>query len=80
MGLEGVTKVRCLGMIGAFDLTEKHGLTGAKRAQDLCRAMLKKSVLVRPLDATVYLMLPLITDDEVLVEAVRLLFDTVKDM
>jgi adenosylmethionine-8-amino-7-oxononanoate aminotransferase len=78
--LPGVTKVRCLGMIGAFDLTEKHGETGAQRAQRLSMAMLKKKVLVRPLDATVYLMLPLVTDDEVMAGAVRLLIDTVKDI
>jgi adenosylmethionine-8-amino-7-oxononanoate aminotransferase len=78
--VSGVTKVRCLGMIGAFDLTEKNGETGAKRAQRLSRAMLKKNVLVRPLDATIYLMLPLITDDRVLVETVRLLFERVKDI
>jgi adenosylmethionine-8-amino-7-oxononanoate aminotransferase len=79
-GLAGVTKVRCLGMIGAFDLTEQGGETGANRAQRLSRAMLKKKVLVRPLDATIYLMLPLITDEELLAETVQLLFDTVKDI
>jgi adenosylmethionine-8-amino-7-oxononanoate aminotransferase len=79
-GLAGVTKVRCLGMIGAFDLSEKDGETGANRAQRLCRAMMKKKVLVRPLDATVYLMLPLVTDDEVLADTVQLLLDTLEDI
>jgi adenosylmethionine-8-amino-7-oxononanoate aminotransferase len=76
--LAGVSKVRCLGMIGAFDLVEKNGETGAMRAKRLSRAMLKNKVLVRPLDATVYLMLPLITDDEVITETVRLLRDAVE--
>ncbi|MGC9967048.1 MAG: hypothetical protein ABSE08_16730 [Syntrophobacteraceae bacterium] len=67
-------------MIGAFDLSEKDGETGANRAQRLCRAMMKKKVLVRPLDATVYLMLPLVTDDEVLADTVQLLLDTLEDI
>lgn len=78
-GIPGVTNVRCLGMIAAFDLTEKEGMTGAERAQRLCRAMLKKGVLVRPLGATVYLMPPLVIPDEVLAETVRLLLDAVID-
>jgi len=75
--VEGVTNVRCLGMIGAFDLVEKQGVTGAARARRLCGAMLNKGILVRPLEATVYLMLPLITNEEVLVEAAQVLLDTV---
>jgi adenosylmethionine-8-amino-7-oxononanoate aminotransferase len=79
-GMPGVTNVRCLGMIGAFDLTEKHGVTGAERANSLCMAMLKKGVLVRPLDATIYLMLPLITDPDVLAETADLLLKTAIDI
>ncbi len=73
----GVANVRCLGMIAAFDLTEKEGLTGVERARRLCAAMLNKGYLIRPLGATIYLMLPLITDDEVMVETVRVLLETV---
>ena len=73
----GVANVRCLGMIAAFDLTEKEGLTGVERARRLCAAMLNKGFLIRPLGATIYLMLPLIADDEVMVETVRVLLETV---
>jgi adenosylmethionine-8-amino-7-oxononanoate aminotransferase len=79
-GIPGVANVRCLGMIGAFDLTEKQGASGAERANRLCREMLKKGVLVRPLEATIYLMLPLITDKEVLAEAAGLLAETAGDI
>jgi adenosylmethionine-8-amino-7-oxononanoate aminotransferase len=78
-GIPGVTNVRCLGMIAAFDLSEKDGTTGADRAQQLCRTMLKKGTLVRPLGATVYLMPPLITPEEVLAETVRFMLDAVQE-
>ncbi len=64
----GVTGVRCLGMIAAFDLTEKEGITGEDRARNICRAALQKGILIRPLGAAIYLMPPLIASDEVLAE------------
>src|SRR5208283_839670 len=78
-GVAGVANVRCLGMIAAFDLTEKESLTGVERARHLCAAMLKKGILVRPLGATIYLMLPLITDGEVMAETVKVLLETVAE-
>lgn len=78
-GVAGVANVRCLGMIAAFDLTEKESLTGVERARRLCAAMLKKGILVRPLGATIYLMLPLITDSEVMAETVKVLLETVAE-
>jgi adenosylmethionine-8-amino-7-oxononanoate aminotransferase len=75
----GVVNVRCLGMIAAFDLTEKEGTTGADRARRVGRQMLKKGILIRPLGATIYLMPPLITDNEVLAETVRVLLETVAE-
>ena len=73
----GVANVRCLGMIAAFELTEKENLTGVERARRLCAAMLQQGFLIRPLGATIYLMLPLITDDEVMAETVKVLLETV---
>lgn len=49
--LRGVTRVRSLGMIGAFDIKS------ARKLADILRA--KHGILVRPLGNTVYLMLPL---------------------
>src|SRR5208283_2165560 len=77
-GVCGVANVRCLGMIAALDLTGRENLTGVERARRLSAAMLKKGVLMRPLGATVYLMLPLIADDEVVAETVRTLLETVE--
>ena len=68
--IAGVTNVRCLGMIAAFDVTEKEGISGEDRARNICRAALQKGMLVRPLGAVVYLMPPLIAGDEVLAETV----------
>ena len=76
-GVAGVANVRCLGMIAAFELTEKEGLGGVDRARRLCRAALKKGILVRPLGATIYLMLPLIVDSDVMAETVRILLELV---
>ncbi|MGA2402756.1 MAG: adenosylmethionine--8-amino-7-oxononanoate transaminase [Syntrophobacteraceae bacterium] len=74
-GVAGVANVRCLGMIAAFELTERDSVTGEERARLLCKTMLQKGVLVRPLGATIYLMLPLITDDKVVAETVRVLLE-----
>ncbi len=71
--------VRCLGMIAALDLTEKEGTTGADRARGVSLRALKKGILIRPLGATIYLMPPLITDNEVLAQTVRVLLETVAE-
>jgi adenosylmethionine---8-amino-7-oxononanoate aminotransferase len=78
-GVAGVANVRCLGMIAAFDLTEKEGATGADRARAVCLSAMKKGILIRPLGATLYLMPPLIMDHEVMPETVRVLLETVKE-
>jgi adenosylmethionine-8-amino-7-oxononanoate aminotransferase len=66
----GVAGVRCLGMIAAFDLTEKEGIAGEDRARNICRTALAKGMLIRPLGAVIYLMPPLIIAEEVLAETV----------
>jgi len=76
-GVPGVANVRCLGMIAAFDLTERDGVAGQERARCVCLSALKKGLLIRPLGATIYLMLPLITDEKVLAETVRALLEKV---
>ncbi len=75
----GVVNVRCLGMIAAFDLSAKGGATGTDRARGVCLRALKKGVLIRPLGATIYLMPPLITDNEVVAEIVKVLLETVAE-
>jgi adenosylmethionine-8-amino-7-oxononanoate aminotransferase len=77
--ITGVVNVRCLGMIAALDLTEKEGKTGADRARGVCLRALKKGILIRPLGATIYLMPPLITDNEVVAQTVRVLLETVAE-
>ena len=80
-GIAGVANVRAWGMIAAFDLTEKESTTGPDRAKRLCAAMMKKGILIRPLRAAIYLMLPLIADAmQVIAETVRLLLDTLIDI
>ncbi len=76
-GIPGVANVRSLGMIAAFDLTDREGSTGADRARSICRKALKKGVMIRPLGATIYLMPPLIADDVVLAETVNVLLEMV---
>ncbi len=75
--VSGVTNVRCLGMIAALDLSERRGLSGTDRARRICSDMLKKGFLVRPLGATLYLMLPLITSEALIAETVDGLLDSV---
>ena len=74
----GVANVRCLGMIAAFDLAEKEGLTGEDRARNICRAALRKGMLIRPLGTAIYLMPPLIASDEVLAETTARLLEIVR--
>jgi adenosylmethionine-8-amino-7-oxononanoate aminotransferase len=76
-GLSGVANVRCLGMIAAFELTDREGVTSIDRAKRVCADMLKKGILMRPLGATLYLMLPLITDEALVAETVKSLLDSV---
>jgi adenosylmethionine-8-amino-7-oxononanoate aminotransferase len=40
---------------------------------------LKKGILIRPLGATIYLMPPLITDNEVVAQTVSVLLETVAE-
>ncbi len=76
-GISGLACVRSLGMIGAFELTEKEGCTGAERARAVCSDMVEKGILVRPLGPTLYLMLPLIVDEALMLKTVNTLFDSV---
>jgi adenosylmethionine-8-amino-7-oxononanoate aminotransferase len=66
-------------MIAALDLTDKESKTGADRARGVCQRALKKGILIRPLGATIYLMPPLITDNEVVAQTVRVLLETVAE-
>ena len=74
----GLENVRCLGMIAAFDLSERKGVSGVDRAKRICVDMLKKGVLIRPLGNTLYLMLPLIADKDLIEETAASLLDAVK--
>jgi len=76
--IPGVAGVRCLGMVAAFDLTEKEGISGEDRARKICRAALKQGILIRPLGAAIYLLPPLIAPDEILAETTARLLELVK--
>ncbi len=70
--IPGVTNVRSLGMVGAFDLADlPGGESGAGRAQRLRHTLTRRGILLRPLGSTVYLMPPLIVEEEVLREVVQ---------
>jgi len=77
-GADGVADVRCLGMIGAVELGNGPGdPDGSTRAAKVKEAMLEKGILTRPLGNVIYLMLPLVTPEEVLRKAVQALRDAV---
>ncbi len=78
--IRGVVNVRSLGMVGAFDLADVPGETGASRAQKLRRKLMERGVLIRPLGNVVYLMLPLIAGEELLVETVQALFEATLEL
>lgn len=69
----GVRNVRCLGMIAAVELDGGR----PSSAQAIRAALLKKGILIRPLGDVVYLMPPLITPEDVLVDLVNKLHDAV---
>jgi adenosylmethionine-8-amino-7-oxononanoate aminotransferase len=67
--LPGTANVRCLGMIGAVDLTgdERQAAATAWRIQ---RRLLREGILLRPLGNVLYFMPPLIASEEVVRDAV----------
>ena len=71
--LDAVKNVRCLGMVGAAELADGPDKTGAERAQLVRAELLEQGILLRPLSNVVYLMLPLVTPEDVLREAVSAL-------
>jgi len=66
----GTTNLRCLGMIGAVELLDRDGEAGVARAQRVRQALLAKGILLRPLGNVLYLMLPLVTPEDVLRQTV----------
>lgn len=69
-----VADVRCLGMIGAVELKNtSDGTPGSEAAQRIRQALLDVNILVRPLGNVVYLMPPLVTPEDTLVDAVKAL-------
>jgi adenosylmethionine-8-amino-7-oxononanoate aminotransferase len=62
--LPGTKHVRCLGMVAALELED------TERCQRVRRNLLEHEVLLRPLGNVLYLMLPLITPENVLRETV----------
>lgn len=78
--LEAVDNIRCLGMIAVVDLKEdikKDGLTAPEYVK--CE-LLNRGIMIRPLGTAVYLMLPLITEDEIIRETVSILYEAVKSI
>jgi len=71
--MDAVRDVRCLGMVGAVELADVPGATGAERARQVQAELLERGILLRPLDNVVYLMPPLVIPEEALEEAVAAL-------
>jgi adenosylmethionine-8-amino-7-oxononanoate aminotransferase len=76
--VSGVDNLRCLGMIAAFELSDKENISGPERARRICLDMLKKGILIRPLGATLYLMLTLITDEALIAKTAASLLNSVR--
>jgi len=76
--LPGVSAVRSLGMIGAFELDDPPGgEAGTARAQRIRRSLMEQGILVRPLGNVLYLMPPLIISQEALEDTIDALHDAV---
>ncbi len=73
--IQGVTNIRTLGMLGAFDLEATENGSGAERAQMLSGLLYRNGVLLRPLGNVVYLMLPLIIGEEELEHTVERVYN-----
>ena len=70
--------VRCVGMVGAVELGRAPGDPDAPALAAATRsALMEEGILTRPLGNVIYLMLPLVTPEDVLVEAVRALRNAV---
>ncbi len=78
--VSSVTNVRCLGMTGAVDLKDKDSETGSARAHRLSRMILQKGILLRPLGPTIYLMLPLVTAEHIIIDTVKVLIESVAEL
>ncbi|MFC1498456.1 adenosylmethionine--8-amino-7-oxononanoate transaminase [Verrucomicrobiota bacterium] len=73
-GSDNVRNVRCLGMIGAVELED------AEMAKKVKSRLMNEGILIRPLGNVVYLMLPLITPENILCDAVKRLFNAIKEL
>lgn len=62
--LESVEAVRTLGMVGAVYLQGKMESSGAELAHRVKQELLRRGILVRPLGSVVYLMPPLVIDEQ----------------
>jgi len=67
----GVADVRCLGMIGAVELKDAP-------SPQLPEACMARGLIIRPLGNVVYLMLPLVAEKKIIVEATDILLDGVR--
>ncbi|NVM57735.1 MAG: aminotransferase class III-fold pyridoxal phosphate-dependent enzyme [Desulfobacterales bacterium] len=72
--LPHVVDVRCLGMIGAVELDEDMW-----RAQQIRKRLLSDGILIRPLGNVVYLMPPLITQEDILTQTVEALYNAIEE-
>ncbi len=69
-GAHGARNVRGIGMISAVEFEASEPGTESK-AQKVQRALMRKGVIIRPLGDVIYLMPPLITPEEVLLDLVH---------
>ncbi|MFW6367056.1 MAG: adenosylmethionine--8-amino-7-oxononanoate transaminase [bacterium] len=79
--LAQVENVRSLGMIAAVDVKDgPDGTPATERAQQVRQTLMNREIMLRPRGNVLYLMPPLITDEELLLDAARKLFEAVSEL
>ena len=81
--LSVVDNTRCLGMIGAVEL--KDGFVNFRskdipRTEAIRHLLLDRGILVRPLGNVLYLMMPVITTENILKETIGCLYEAIKEI
>lgn len=75
--IEWIKDIRSFGMIAAFDIDDSNdGTPGAVIAQQIRRKLLAEGILLRPLGSVLYLMFPLVIDEELMIQTTRAIYQT----
>ncbi len=77
--IPGVSHIRTLGMIGAFELGPDRG-SGTAKARQVRQVLQDRGILLRPLGNVIYLMPPLTTPDDVIRNTVQALAEAIQSV